>query len=230
MINILLGEDKLDFERLVVPAFDQETAFETVKSELRKNLSDLLAFLQKCYNLVTLSIETNYHSIYEASSKRMEYVNFLEKEYVEFFSKTVAAVSLENESREILKLNTQFDYLFQIYDSIDDIFNTKKAMNKHYIELKSDLLLMVRELSNHTLAMFEDIHNSMVEERPLDSTARAKELQELLDKINRDLLPLLAQPDRRDAGALSNFVTYSRRLKDKLVNFTALQDSERISQ
>ena len=230
LINILLGEDQLDFERLVIPAYDEQTAFETVKSELRKNLSDLLAFLQKCYNLVTLSIETNYHSIYEASSKRMEYVSFLEKEYVDYFSKAVAAVSLEHESREILRMNTQFDYLFQIYDSIDDIFNTKKAMNKHYIELKSDLLLMVRELSNHTLAMFEDIHNSMVEERPLDSTARAKELQELLDKINRDLLPLLAHPDRRDAGALSNFVTYSRRLKDKLVNFTALQDSEMISQ
>ena len=48
----------------------------------------------------------------------------------------------------------------------------------------------------------------------------------MLDEINRDLLPLLAHPDRSDAGTLSNFVTYSRRLKDKLVNFAALQDTE----
>ena len=229
LINLLLGEDKMDFERLVIPTFDRQIAFETVKSELRQNLSDLLVFLQECYSLVTLSIESNYRSIFEASSKRMEYVNFLEKEYVEYFSKAVASVSHEHESRELLRMNTQFDYLFQIYDSIDDIFNTKKAMNKHYIELKSDLLLMVRELSNHTLAMFEDIRKSLREGRPLDTTAKAKELQELLDEINKDLLPLLAQPDRRDAGTLSNFVTYSRRLKDKLVNFIALQENETIS-
>jgi phosphate:Na+ symporter len=47
-------------------------------------------------------------------------------------------------------------------------------------------------------------------------------LQVLLNDANRDLLTLLADPERRDAGALSNFVTYSRRLKDKLVNFAAL--------
>ena len=229
LVNVLLGEDKMDFERLVIPTFDKQTDFETVKSELRQNLRDLLVFLQQCYSLVTLSIESNYRSIFEASSKRMEYINFLEKEYVEYFSKAVASVNHEQESRELLRMNTQFDYLFQIYDSIDDIFNTKKAMNKHYIELRSDLLLMVRELSNHTLAMFEDIRKSIVEGGQLDVTVRAGELQELLDEINRDLLPLLAQPDRRDAGTLSNFVTYSRRLEDKLVNFAALQDSETIS-
>ena len=48
----------------------------------------------------------------------------------------------------------------------------------------------------------------------------------MLDEINRDLLSLLADPDRSDAGTLSNFVTYSRRLQDKLVNFAALQDTE----
>ncbi len=226
LVDVLLGEDKMDFARLAIPTFNERSAFETVKSDLRRNLADLLGFLQESYNLVTLSIESNYRSIFEASAKRMEYVNFLEKEYVGYFAKAVSSVSHERESRELLRLHTQFDYLFQIYDSIEDIFNTKKAMSERYVELKSDILLMVRKLSSQTLALFDDIHKSLAEGDQLDVTARANELQGMLDEINRDLLPLLADPDRSDAGTLSNFVTYSRRLKDKLVSFAALQDTE----
>ena len=226
LVDVLLGEDKMDFARLAIPTFNEQTAFEAVKSDLRRNLADLLGFLQENYNLVTLSIESNYRSIFEASVKRMEYVNFLEKEYVGYFAKAVTSVSHERESRELLRLHTQFDYLFQIYDSIEDIFNTKKAMSKNYVELKSDVLLMVRKLSSQTLALFDDIRKPLVEGNQLDIAARANELQAMLDEINRDLLSLLADPDRSDAGTLSNFVTYSRRLKDKLVSFAALQDTE----
>ena len=226
LVDVLLGEDKMDFARLAIPTFNEQTAFETVKSDLRHNLADLLDFLQESYNLVTLSIESNYRSIFEASDKRMEYINFLEKEYVGYFAKAVASVSDERESRELLRLHTQFDYLFQIYDSIDDIFNTKKALSERYVELRSDILLMVRKLSSQTLELFDDIRKSLAEGDQLDVAARANELQGVLDEINRDLLPLLARSDRPDAGTLSNFVTYSRRLKDKLVNFAALRDAE----
>lgn len=97
-------------------------------------------------------------------------------------------------------------------------------MNRHYIELKDDVLVMVRDLSSHTLALFDDIRHSLSDARQTKKTEKAGELQEVLDETNKALLPLLARPGRRDAGALSNFVTYSRRLKDKLVNFAALQD------
>ncbi len=221
-VDILLGEGKMDFDRLVIPSFDDQTAFDTVKIELRQNLTALLAFLQENYNLVTLSIESNYRSVFDAAAKRIEYVDFLEREYIGYFSKVVATVKDENESRELLKLITQFDYLIQVHDSIDDLFNTKKSMNKQYIELKSDIMLMVRELSSQTLILFDDIHKSLEEGLPPKITAKAEELQGLLNKVNRELLSLITHPDRRDAGALSNFVTYSRRLKDKLVNFAAL--------
>ena len=226
LVDMLLGEDKMDFARLAIPTFNEQTAFERVKSDLRQNLTDLLGFLQESYNLVTLSIESNYRSIFEASAKRMEYINFLEKEYVGYFAKAVTSVSDERESRELLRLHTQFDYLFQIYDSIEDIFNTKKAMSKNYVELESDILLMVRRLSSQTLALFDDIRKPLEEGNLLDSAARANELQAMLDEINRDLLPLLARPDRPDVGTLSNFVTYSRRLKDKLETLADLLDSQ----
>ena len=143
LVDALLGEEKVDFVRLAIPAFNEHSAFKTVKSDLRRNLADLLGFLQESYNLVTLSIESNYRSIFEASAKRMDYVIFLEKEYVGYFSKAVASVT-----------------------------------------------------------------------------------QDMLGEINRELLPLLARPDRSDAGTLSNFATYSRRLTDKLVSFASLQDNE----
>lgn len=225
LVDVLLGEDKTDFDRLVLPTFDEQSAFEQVQSDLRQNLPDLFAFLRESYNLVTLSIESNYRSIFEASAKRLEYASFLEKEYIGYFSRAAAAVTEEHESRELLRLHAQFDYLFQIYDSIDDIFNTKKAMSKHYVELKSDILLMVRKLSSHMLALFDDICKSLAEGSRLDVTTRVNELQEVLNEINRDLLPLLARPDRPDAGTLSNFITYSIRLKDKVTNFAALHNT-----
>ncbi|MDE2888886.1 MAG: Na/Pi cotransporter family protein [Gemmatimonadota bacterium] len=219
LVNVLLGEDKLDFARLPVPAFDERDAFKKVTSGLRRNLGDLLSVLQESYNLVTLSIESNYRSIYDASARRIEYIGFLEKEYVGYFSRAVASVKHEKESRELLKMHRQFDYLFQIYDSIDDIFNTKKALTEHFVELESDVLLMVRKLSSETLALFEEIHRMQAGKTNAKVEARAGDLQRLLDEIDGELLPLLAEPDRADAGTISNFVTYSRRLKDKLVNF-----------
>jgi hypothetical protein len=55
-------------------------------------------------------------------------------------------------------------------------------------------------------------------------TASAEDLSDILDNVNRGVLALTGDPDRRDAGALVNFVTYHRRLKDKLVNLSQLQD------
>ncbi len=222
LVEALMGEGKMDFERLAIPSFGAGSGFEQVRGELERNQVELLAFLQENYNLVTLSIESNYRSIQEAAAKRIEYIEFIEREYVSYFSRVVANIKDESESRQLLALVTQYDYLFQIHDSIDDLFNTRQVMAKHYIELKSDVLLMVRELSSHTLAIFDDIHRALVEGRTPDIAASAAGLQALLTDVSRDLLPLLADPDRRDAGALSNFVTYSRRLNDKLVNFASL--------
>ena len=105
LIDALLGEDKVDFDRLVIPVFDEHIPFEQVKADLRHNLMDLLVFLRESYHLVTLSIVSNYRSIFQASDKRLEYVNFLEKEYVGYFSKAVTSIKHESESRELLRLN-----------------------------------------------------------------------------------------------------------------------------
>ncbi|MDX1733608.1 MAG: Na/Pi symporter [Halioglobus sp.] len=230
LVESLLGEGKMDFERLDLPTFDADREFTEVAAELERNMAPLLAFLQENYNLVTLSIESNYHSVYDASAKRIDYISFLQREYIAYFSKAVASVADETQSRQLLLLITRYDYLFQVHDSINDLFNTRRIMSKHYIELKSDVLLMVRELSSQTLSLFDDIRRAMEQGETPDTTEASAELRADLARINRELLPLLAHPDRRDAGALSNFVTYSRRLGDKLVNFATLGASEQVEQ
>ncbi|MAT92377.1 MAG: Na(+)/phosphate symporter [Halioglobus sp.] len=222
LVEALIGEGKMDFQRLDIPVYQPEEAFDEVHARLEQNLRDLLAFLQENYNQVTLSIESNYRNVLDSSAKRIDYINFIEKEYLAYFSRAVGSVTDERESRLLLALFTRYDYLFQIHDSIEDIFNTKRVMNRQYIELESDVLLVVRELSSATLALFDDIHDALIQGSGPLPESKPHALMAALDEANRDLLPLLADTVRRDAGALTNFVTYSRRLSDKLLNFARL--------
>jgi phosphate:Na+ symporter len=225
LVDRLLGEGSMDFERIEIPAVLEETPFEEIRLRLQANLGALLAFLQENYNLVTLSIESNYRRVFDTASKRIDYVDFLEREHLATFSHVVGRVTDEAESAELLALITRYDYLFQIHDSIDDLFATKRSMNEHYIELESDVLLLVRDISSRTLALFEAVREALKGAADARVAEEARDLQVLLADVNRRLLRLLADVDRRDAGALSNFVTYSRRLGDKLVSFTRLTSS-----
>lgn len=220
LIDWLLGEGKMDFQRLSLPQFQEGTEFSQIKSELNKDLDDLLVFLQDNYSSVTLSIETNYEGIYDAAEKRIEYLDFVKSEYQGYFSKIVTSIEGENESKDLILIISQFDYLFQIHDSIKDLFSAKKIMSEHFVELKSDILMMIRELSSETLNLFSAISKSLHRDESVNIEPVARELQSHINFANKELLTLLANPDRRDAGALTNFVTYSQRLKDKLINFS----------
>jgi len=220
LVDMLLGEGKMDFERLELPVFDENLEFDAIRGSLERESSALLAFLQENYNLVTLSIETNYPGIAEAAGKRIDYIDFLKKEYMGYFSRVMSQVRDEQESQELIRLINQFDYLFQMHDSINDLFDTRKVMSEHYIELKSDILLLIREMSNQTLVLFDLLRASAGSEDTQNVKQAAREMQTHLDEANRKLLSLLTDPERRDAGAMTNFVTYSQRLKDKLVNYS----------
>ena len=223
LIDMLLGEGKMDFERLRLPVLDETMEFDAIKTSLEQESDQLLAFLQENYNLVTLSIETNYRGIFDAAGKRIEYIDFLKKEYMGYFSKVVAQIHEEKHSKEIIRIVNQYDYLFQVHDSISDLFNTKKVMAEHYIELKSDILLLIRELSNQTLILFDELRKGVTPEEMQEIKQSAKEMQSHLDEAHKKLLALMVDPARRDAGALANFFTYSQRLKDKLINYANIR-------
>lgn len=219
LIDFVLGEGKMDFERLALPVFEADMDFAAVKAKLEGNLERLLYFLQENYNTVTLSIETNYQGIYNAAEMRIESIEFVKKDYLGYFSKIVSALHDQADSKALIRIINQFDYLFQIHDSIDDLFSARKVMSEHFIELRTDIVLLIRDLSSQTLNLFDEIHKAMLDRSALDIKQKSRVLQDHLDDANRQLLSLLADPIRRDAGALTNFVTYSQRLKDKLINF-----------
>ncbi len=227
LIDTILGEGKMDFERLRLPVFNADHSFPEIKAQLQTDIDDLFYFLQENYNLVTLAIETNFGGIVEAAGKRIEYLSFVKRDFLGYFSRIVAKVNEKSESRQLIGIVNQFDYLFQIHDSINDLFDVKRSMNENYVELQSDILLLVRAMSSETLGLFNDIHKSIVANEPIDIRLRAQELQAEFDEVNKELLRLMADPLRRDAGALTNFITYSQRLKDKLVNFCEVRAKAR---
>ncbi|MBD2859871.1 Na/Pi cotransporter family protein [Spongiibacter sp. KMU-158] len=222
LVDLMLGEGKMDFERLDMPVLSEEDNFDAIQQTLKRNSNELLAFLQENYNLVTLSIESNYQSVFNAAGKRIEYVEFLNREYIGYFSKVVVKINDEQESKELIRLINQFDYLFQIHDSISDLYNTKKVLSEHFVELKSDILLLIRELSSESLLLFDGLKKGFETEDGPNITALSREMQGVLDDTHRQLLTFMADPERKDLGALTNFVTYSQRLKDKLINYAKI--------
>jgi phosphate:Na+ symporter len=225
-IDYMFGEGKMDFERIELPKLEADDNFESVKQTLDSSSEQLFRFLQENYNLVTLSVETNYKGVYEAAEKRIKYVDFVKTQYMHYFSSAVTLIYQDKESRALMKLINQFDYLFQIHDSINDLFEAKRVTNEKYIELKSDLLILIRGLSIKTLDVFGEIasemRNNQTSSEKSHLLAKQKDLQHEINAVNRALLLLISDSSRDDAGALINFVTFSQRLKDKLNNFSDL--------
>jgi phosphate:Na+ symporter len=221
-VDYLLGEGNMDFERLPLPVFEADDEFKTVKAKLEEGKQPLLTFLQENYNTVTLSLETNYQGVYDTAEKRLQYTNFIRKEYLQFFSNAVISITKDSESKQIIHLFNQYDYLFQIQDSISDIFTGKLVMKEQYIDLKSDVLVLTRKLSSQTLDYFDAISHAKKDPKNDALKNSGKELQHGLNNTNQILLKLMRDRKRTDVGLLTNFVTYSQRLKDKLTNFANL--------
>ncbi|MDA0977944.1 MAG: Na/Pi symporter [Proteobacteria bacterium] len=222
LIDRLVGEGQMDFQRITLPSSNTDIEFDELRRHLEGNLQELLDFLQENYNLVTLSIETNYRGVYDAAERRIDYVEFLEKETMAYFAGIVGGIRDEEKIKVLLSLITRFDYLFQIHDSIIDLFNTKKVINTGYIDLNGDILLIVREVASQTLMLFDAIRNLQTDGTDTTVSENSHNLYQLLGRANHKLLELLANPERRDAGSLTNFITYSRRLRDKLINYSSL--------
>ena len=224
LINVVWGEGKMDFERLDLNLFKDSFDYEKVQSNLSKELKNLFFFIQENYNLVTLSIESNYRGIYETVQKRMEYIDFVKSEFLDYFSHIMGEELDDSQSQRLFDIVRRYEYIFQIHDSLKDLTDIKKRLDKGYIELKSDLLVMVRELSSETLLFFNEVSKNIEKEEGKQEgmIKQAKVLQGRLNDFNRDILKLISMPKRQDAGIILHLMTYSQRLKDKLTNYYEL--------
>ncbi len=214
-VDKLLGEGKMDFERISLPVYDEEKPFSIEKYELEEKSKELFAFVQENYSAVSLSLESNYKLISETAAKRIEYTDFLRQEYVAFFARLSTKVHGSQDSKDLMRLINRFDYILKIEEAIIDIHRAKKGITQHYIDLQTDILLLIRNLSTATMSYFEAIHRSL-EGDQVDLKAAAKEMQSHISKAYKQLLRAIANPGRKDAGALTGLVTYTQALKDEM--------------
>lgn len=149
-VDYLFGKGKMDFERIEIPTLSEQEGIAQLKEKLDSMSLQMFLFLKENYNIVTLSVETNYKVVFEAADKRLDYIDFVKKQYLNFFTNAVTVINKEDESKILMATINEFDYLFQIHDSIKDLFESKRIMNDKYIELKSDLLLLTRGLAIQT--------------------------------------------------------------------------------
>ncbi len=222
LIDRILGEGKMDFERFDLSFFNNESDFQQVEKHLLENLSKSYKFTQENYNLVTLSIESNYRGVYEVAKKRLEYFEFVRLDLMNFFSQSIGKSTQSDQINRLVGIMKGYEYIFQIHDSVKDIAKIKEAVDENYLDLKSDVLIVVRELSSATLSFFESADAKPSKE---GFKAESHKFQAELDGFNTKLLKMMAQPDRNDVGIILQLATYSQRLKDKLVNYYKLDDS-----
>lgn len=228
MIDKIFGEGRMDFERLEILKWHPDESLDDYVRESRVLLDKTLQFIGENYSLVVLSIETNIKGLCESAEKRLEYVEYLKVAALAEFSKNIGINTDISGQGKILKLFEEYEYLFQIHDSVKDIYSIKQMVSENYIELKFDLILMVRELSGKVLECFEETESISNTPDARRQRQVLKELQLALNHFNSELLKLVAQPDRKDAGALIQLMTYSQRLKDKLARFGKIRVRQEI--
>lgn len=224
LIDKILGEGKMDFERFDIAFLKNGESFDEIYNKLLEDVPKTLKFVQENYNLMTLSIETNYKGVFEAATKRVEYLEYYEEELLAFFSHYVSQCGNEDEIDKLVNVIRMYEYIFQIHDSIKDLGDVKTAIDKNYIELKSDILLIIRGLTSKTLTFFEYIvneDNSAVDFKEIKKVA--SELQSEISNYKKKTLKLMAQTDRNDATAILHFISFTQRLKDKLLNFQEIR-------
>ena len=117
----------------------------------------------------------------------------------------------------------QYEYLYQLHDSLKDFEQIKNHIDEMYIEIQSDGILHLREISSQTFSLFTTLAKSLVkEEISVDIKDELNKLQSTLNQTNKDLIKSIQNTERRDVGSLIHFFTYSQRLKDKMAMFYRL--------
>ncbi|MDC1174880.1 Na/Pi symporter [Bacteriovoracaceae bacterium] len=224
LIDALLSDGKMDFERFDFDFFKEEHTFEEIEKELLLIEDRIYDFIQENYSLVTLSLETNYKKILETVTKRMDYFNFVKKDIQSNFTHLLGATADKKQVKRYVLLMNQYEYLFQIDDSIRDHISIKELLDTNYIEMKSDVLISLRELTGQLLPYFtwtKDASNGIKTNKEFKE--ESQNVQEEVDHFRESILKLMAKEERNDAGVLYNLGSYSQRLKDKLINYQKIK-------
>lgn len=222
--KIFPSPDGGDLPTFDFPPLNEEQTFTQVDNFLQQSFKDLFLLLQENYNLTTLSIESNYRHIYEKVSKRVQYYDQIQKSFSRFFAKLINWIDDSEQSQAILVYINEYEYLYQVHDSLRDILEIKENMDEMYIELHTDMILHYRAISSRTLNIFDLLHKKLLHQNGDDNLIidEFNELQQELNEFSKGLFKVMPDTNRTDTGNNMHFMTYSQRLKDKLHNLFEL--------
>lgn len=206
------------------PKINEDTNYNEVDKFLEESFDSLFLILQENYNLVTLSIESNYKHIYNKVNLRMQYFEQIQKNFGRFFADLINQVDEQEMSQKVIILISEYEYLYQVHDSLKDILEIKENMDEMMIEMHTDMIIHYREISSRTLSVFEHLHKKIAKEEIDDNDIKDEfnELQQSLNEFNKALFKIMPDTNRNDTGNNMHFMTYSQRLKDKLHNLFSL--------
>jgi phosphate:Na+ symporter len=98
--KLISSNHHLDFPIIKFPEMKEEVDFSEIDNFVKTNQAVLFSFIKENYNLVTLSIETNYKNIYQTVDKRIDYMDYLENEFMTFFSVLINRISEDESSKK----------------------------------------------------------------------------------------------------------------------------------
>jgi phosphate:Na+ symporter len=211
-------------EPIIFPNLSAEIQFEEIQTFINKGFAHFFFNLKENYHLVTLSIESNYKNIYEKVKRNTTYVDSLQKDFTHFFASLINKVDDQEQSKSIIIYINEFEYLYQVHDTLKDILEVKEYMMEMYIEMHSDMLFHYREISSRTLNIMEQLHRMIQGEVTEANTIKDQfmELQADINNFSRALFKVMPDTNRSDTGNNMHFMTYSQRLRDKLSNLFKL--------
>lgn len=222
--KIFPSTDSGDLPSFDFPHIKEGYDFKKIDIFLDESFSELFALLQENYNLATLSIESNYRHIYEKVNKRVQYFDQIQKNFSRFFSSVINQIDEKEESQKMIIFINEFEYLYQVHDSLKDILQIKENMDEMYIELHTDMILHYREISSKTLLIFDLLRKRLTLEDIDDNALKDEfdQLQHELNEYSKVLFKVMTNTNRNDTGNNMLFMTYSQRLRDKLHNLFKL--------
>lgn len=220
--RIVNSETQMDLLSIDFPKIDDNLNLEDSLSFLKDSFKSLFIVLKENYKLSSLALESNYQSINIELQKRSEHFNYLQSEFVLYFSEILNHFKDQEQIHLILGYIDQYEYLYQIQDSLNDILRVKEHMNTMYIKLESDMVLNLRKLSTETLSVFNTLE-SLISSDNLETTSLKELLNQLqtdLTNLNGNIFQAISDEKRKDTAIMLHFLTYSQRLKDKLSNLS----------
>jgi phosphate:Na+ symporter len=224
LIHKVLGEGKMEFERIDFSFLsDKEMDYHEKIELIKEKETQLFDFIQENYSNITLSIESNYKTIYDVSKRRIEYVEFIKKDIMKNLAISINDINDDEGIQKYVDIITRFEYLFQIHDSVESHLEIKESLENAYIEISGDLLMYLRELTSNFLSFFEKAQDNLLHKKDKDLLKDdLGQLQIHLNNFHKNILKVMIQENRNDAAILFNIVTASQRLKDKIYTYFKL--------